>query len=121
PWPVAGAVGGVRARRPASRGGWLADDRGVRRDRRKTDPGRRAQRSAERPARAVDRVPGRAHDPRGRTTPHARQRRPRSRRSRGGNAAVGRRRRRDTHTPWGRLTLEAGLRRRPTGISLTLL
>ena len=38
------SVARVRARRPASRGRWLADDRGLRRGRREPDPGRRAPR-----------------------------------------------------------------------------
>ncbi len=66
-------VARVPARRAAPRGRWLANNRGLRRDRREPDPGRRAPRSAGRPTRPADRVPGRTHDPGGRTAPHARQ------------------------------------------------
>ena len=78
PRSVHGPVARVRARRPAPRGRWLADDRGLRRDRREPDPGRRAPRGAGRSARADHRVPRRRHDRGGRAAPDARQRRARS-------------------------------------------
>ena len=62
-----------------------------------------------RPARATQRVPGRAHDPGGRTAPHARQRRPRPGRGRGENAAPGRSRGGNADTARRRRALEAGL------------
>ena len=62
-----------------------------------------------RPARAAQRVPGRAHDPGGRTAPGAWQRRHRPGRGRSENAAPGRSRGGNADTARRRRALEAGL------------
>ena len=61
------------------------------------------------PLELLTRVPGRSHDPGGRTAPHPRQRRSRPGRGRGEHAPARRRRRGDAHTARRRRALEARL------------